>query len=345
MPTETPERHEARFRPHAADDMAEMFDQVSPRYDLLNSILSLGRDVAWRRAMTDAVPDEARVVLDLCTGNGVSLGGLRRPGRLVIGIDVSLGMLHDAAEGERRTGWAPRLVCADAFRLPLRDRSLEAVTIAFGMRNLRPAADAVRELARALAPGGRLIVLEASGPEPGPVAPLHRFYLERVVPAAGRISHDPSAYRYLGASILEFGTGASFEAALRDHDFEIESKRVFLMGAARLWVARRRTTIGQFAAITPSALQRATRPMSVAGPERALESEWRAWTAVQALVSVSLLAVLLWAARVLAISGAALPLEPWQRRGGWVLLILAIGAFALRSLVLVGRMLRRRPKL
>jgi demethylmenaquinone methyltransferase/2-methoxy-6-polyprenyl-1,4-benzoquinol methylase len=344
MPTETPERPDARFRPHAAEDMAEMFDQVSPHYDLLNSVLSLGRDAAWRRAMTDAVPDEARVVLDLCTGNGVSLGGLRRPGRLVIGIDVSLGMLHAAAEGERRTGWAPRLVCADAFRLPLRDRSLEAVTIAFGMRNLRPAADAVRELARVLVPAGRLVVLEASGPEPGPVAPLHRFYLERVVPAAGRISHDPSAYRYLGASILEFGTGASFEAALHDHGFRIEAKRVFLMGAARLWVARRQTSIGQFAAISPSALQSAMQRPSVVGPERALENEWRAWTAVQTVVSASLLGVLAYATRVLAISGATLPLEPWQRRGGWVLLILAIVAFAFRTLVLAARLLRRRPK-
>src|SRR5262249_50000858 len=122
MPTETPERHDARFRPHAADDMAEMFDQVTPHYDLLNTILSLGRDAAWRRAMTEAVPRDAHAVLDLCTGNGISLAGLRRPGRLVIGIDVSLGMLHAAAEAERRTGWAPRLVCADGFRLPLRDR-------------------------------------------------------------------------------------------------------------------------------------------------------------------------------------------------------------------------------
>jgi demethylmenaquinone methyltransferase/2-methoxy-6-polyprenyl-1,4-benzoquinol methylase len=344
MPTEMPEGHEARFRPHAADDMAQMFDQVSPHYDLLNSILSLGRDAAWRRAMTEAVPRDARVVLDLCTGNGVSLGGLRRPGRLVLGIDVSLGMLHAAAEGERRTGWAPRLVCADAFRLPLRERSLDAVTIAFGMRNLRPHADAVAELARVLAPGGRLVVLEACGPEHGPLAPLHRFYLERVVPAAGRISHDPSAYQYLGASILEFGIGATFETALHDHGFEIEAKRAFLMGAARLWVAQRRTTIGQFAAITPSALQSATRRPPIGGAQHALENEWRVWTTVQAVVSVSLLGVLVVAARALAISGAALPLEPWQRRAGWVLLIAAIVGFMLRTLMLLGRLLRRRPK-
>src|SRR5688572_30937213 len=188
MSSDRPDSDSARFGPHASRDMAEMFDHVSGRYDLLNRLLSLGRDGAWRDAMARAVPPQARVVLDLCTGSGVSLQGLRRPGRLVIGADVSPEMLRLAAEGERRTGWAPRLVCADAFRLPLRGGSLDAVTIAFGVRNLRPVGEALGEIRRALAPGGLLVVLEATAPASGPTAPLHRFYLEHVVPAAGRLS-------------------------------------------------------------------------------------------------------------------------------------------------------------
>src|SRR6185369_4402283 len=90
----------ARFRPHAAQPMAEMFDDVSGRYDLLNTLLSMGQDRAWRRAMWREVPARARAVLDLCTGSGVSLPGLRRPGRLVIGVDVSLRMLERAAESQ-----------------------------------------------------------------------------------------------------------------------------------------------------------------------------------------------------------------------------------------------------
>ena len=81
--------------------------------------ISLGRDAAWRREMWRRVPERASAVLDLCTGSGTSLPGLRRPGRLVLGMDVSLAMLERASQGRR--GWAPRLVCADAFRLPLRD--------------------------------------------------------------------------------------------------------------------------------------------------------------------------------------------------------------------------------
>src|SRR5262245_34816383 len=150
-----------------------MFDDVSGRYDLLNRIMSLGQDRAWRAAMWREVPEGARVVLDLCTGSGVSLAGLRRPGRLVMGVDVSLRMLEIAAHGQGRSGWAPRLVCADGSRLPLAPGSLDAITIAFGIRNLRPREEALTELARVLRPGGRLVVLEAAAPAGGPFAPFH----------------------------------------------------------------------------------------------------------------------------------------------------------------------------
>src|SRR5262245_62531553 len=122
-----------------------MFDDVSGRYDLLNRIMSLGQDRAWRAAMWRSVPEDARAVLDLCTGSGVSLPGLRRPGRLVLGVDVSLRMLEIAAHAQGRSGWAPRLVCADGFRLPLPPGALDAITIAFGIRNLRPREEALTE--------------------------------------------------------------------------------------------------------------------------------------------------------------------------------------------------------
>src|SRR3989442_5571460 len=176
--------------PHAGREMAEMFDDVSGRYDLLNRIMSLGRDHAWREAMWRAIPEETRSVMDLCTGSGVSLEGLRRPGRLVIGADVSLEMLRLAASGSDHAGWAPRLLCADAFALPLRAGSVEGVTIAFGIRNLRPHAEALAEIARVMAPGRTLSGLEAAAPTRGPLAPFHRFYLRHVVPFLGRLSSD-----------------------------------------------------------------------------------------------------------------------------------------------------------
>src|SRR5438093_2376955 len=115
MTSADPPPADHRFKPHATREMAEMFDDVSARYDCLNRLMTLGRDAAWREAMWREVPDRARVVLDLCTGSGASLGGLRQPGRLVIGADVSLGMLRVAREQAGWPGWAPRLVAADGF--------------------------------------------------------------------------------------------------------------------------------------------------------------------------------------------------------------------------------------
>ena len=183
------------------------------------------------------MPEQAHVVLDLCTGDGSSLPGLRRPGRLVIGLDASLAMLELAAEADWRGGWGPRLVCGDAFHLPFAAGSLDAVTIAFGIRNLRPQDAALAELARVLRPGGTLAVLEATGPRRGALAPFHRFYLRRIVPVLGRLSRDPSAYRYLAESILEFGPGGSFTSAAEQHGFHWRGARRFMLGATRLWVA------------------------------------------------------------------------------------------------------------
>ena len=213
-----------------------MFDEVSARYDTLNRLMTLGRDTAWREAMWREIPDEARVVLDLCTGSGSSLRGSRQPGRLVIGADVSLRMLRIARDEEGWLGWAPRLIAADAFRLPIRDRSVDCVTIAFGIRNLRPRDQALREVARVLRPKGRLLVLEATAPDPGPLAPFHRFHLLHVLPWLGRLSPDPSAYAYLGRSILEFGTGEEFTRLVESEGYEVERRQRFLLGATHLWV-------------------------------------------------------------------------------------------------------------
>jgi len=331
----------ARFAPRATREMAGMFDDVSGRYDLLNRLMSLGQDRAWRAALWRAVPEEAHTVLDLCTGSGASLAGLRRPGRLVLGVDVSRHMLSLAASRERATGWAPRLVCADAFRLPLGDGSVDAVTIAFGMRNLRPSLDALRELSRVLHRGGTLAVLEAKAPHRGPVAPLHRFYLRRLVPLAGRLSRDPTAYAYLSRSIFEFGTGSELESELAETGFELIEHRAFLLGATGLWVARRRAPGGQIASIRPPGLQNAvpgpaggSRPLS---PDTGREREWRLWVGVQLALSAALAVALAYGLWVFANSGAALPLATWQRRLAWGLLGGGLVLFGARTVVLLVR--------
>lgn len=323
--------------------MASMFDDVSARYDLLNRVMTLGQDDLWRRAMARAVPEHARTVLDLCTGSGVSLAGLRRPGRTVLGMDVSLGMLEVAREKQGSAGWAPRFACADAFRLPVRDGSLDAVTIAFGIRNLRPRPASLAELARALRPGGVLSVLEAAAPAPGPLRPFLAFYVRRAIPLFGRLSPDPSAYRYLSESIFEFGSGPEFERDLSAAGFELTRRRSFLLGAARLWVARRGGAVGQNPAAAGPVVQSA-RPAPGGAParpaaRRARPGEPDLWLAAQALVSILLLGALAWALMSWIKLNAGLPLTPAQRSLGWTLIVAGLVLFGARSAWLAARLL------
>lgn len=335
-----PESRTERFEPRAGRAMAAMFDGVSGRYDLLNSLMTLGRDRAWRRALARAVPERAAVVVDLCTGTGASLAGLRRAGRLVIGVDVSLGML--AAAGVERGGWWPRLLCADAFRLPLPAGAADAVTVGFGLRNLRPRSEALAEIRRVLRPGGTLAVLEATAPRPGPLAALHRWHLRHGVPALGRLSGDPSAYRYLGASILEFGDGSELELDLAALGFRVSIRRRFLAGAAALWVAEAASGRGEKPSADIPFVQSAREAAGESGAgtssDRVLDEEARIWTSVQAVVSAALTAALGWGIVVFAKSSVAMFLDPWQRGLGWILLVGGFLFAGLRTLGVLARL-------
>lgn len=340
--TSAPDRPE-RFQPHAAREMAGMFDQVVPRYDLLNRLMTLGQDAAWRRAMWRGVPERARAVLDLCTGNGVSLEGLSRPGRLLLGVDASFAMLEQAADAHGRLGWAPRLACADAFRLPIRAHSLDAITVAFGVRNLRPQADALAEMARVLKPGGTLCVLEALAPRPGFLGRLHRFHLRRVLPLLGRLSPAPDAYRYLAESILEFGAGPEFERALAGAGFAIRRRQVFMLGAAGVWIA----TVGPESGEKATAREETVHRARAAGPdpgdlphdEPPAEAERRWWTGVQLLVSAALLTALISVLVMFYKSSDRLPLDREGRAGAALLLIAGTLFSVVRTLFLLRRLL------
>jgi len=314
-----------------------MFDDVSGRYDLLNRVMTLGQDGAWREAMWREVPAAAFRVLDLCTGSGASLTGLRRAGRTVLGMDVSLAMLHAAAAREGGSGWAPRLACADAFRLPLRDGALGAVTIAFGVRNLRPRAEALGELARVLAPGGRLVVLEATAPESGPLAAFARGWIRHMIPLAGRLSADPSAYRYLAESIFEFGTASAFESDLARAGFRVMRARSFLLGSARLWVAEREPVVGQKTAEPARLLRNAMPdPGETAHREPAGSSdigERVTWRLAQAITATALAIALAWALWVWLNRHRELGLTPPQEAGVWLLIVGGTLVFGVRALL------------
>ena len=180
-------------------EVAAMFDQVAARYDLVNDVLSIGQDRAWRRRTVEAVnPRPGQRILDLAAGTGTSSQPLEYAGATVVPTDLSLGMLQ---VGKRRR---PTLsfVAADALRLPYADAAFDAVTISFGLRNMADPAAALREVRRVTRPGGTIVVCEFSTPTWAPFRIVYRNYLVAALPwIARRISANPSAYEYLAESI------------------------------------------------------------------------------------------------------------------------------------------------
>lgn len=174
-----------------------MFDAVARRYDLTNTVLSLGQDRFWRRATRAALQIGAGdSVLDLAAGTAVSTVELAKSGAWCVACDFSVGML---AAGASRP--VPK-VAGDATKLPFDDGVFDAVTISFGLRNVVDTVGGLREMARVTKPGGRLVVCEFSTPTVPVFATVYKEYLMRALPAMARVvSSDPESYEYLAESI------------------------------------------------------------------------------------------------------------------------------------------------
>ena len=183
-----------------------MFGRVAPRYDLLNHLLSMNIDKFWRaRTVKELFPVLQRpdaVVLDLCCGTGDLTLGLSHAGQArVFGSDFCHPMLTAAT---KKQGMRP-LFEADALRIPARDSSLDAVTVAFGFRNLTNYPAGLREMLRVLKPGGVVAILEFSTPPNAAFRGLYDFYSRNILPAiGGMISGSRDAYTYLPESVRKF---------------------------------------------------------------------------------------------------------------------------------------------
>lgn len=182
-----------------------MFDGVARRYDVTNTLLSLGQDRYWRKATRSALAiGPGQKVLDLAAGTAVSTVELEKSGAWCVAADFSVGML---AAGAARN--VPK-IAADAVRLPFGDDVFDAVTISFGLRNVVDPRAALREMARVARPGGRLVVCEFSTPTNGIFATAYKEYLMRALPRVARaVSSNPDAYVYLAESIRAWPDQAS----------------------------------------------------------------------------------------------------------------------------------------
>jgi demethylmenaquinone methyltransferase/2-methoxy-6-polyprenyl-1,4-benzoquinol methylase len=226
--------------------IAGMFDQIAERYDLLNTVLSGGMDRYWRwRAIRSLRLTGRERLLDVCTGTAdVALAAARRVAgaRRVVGVDFAGAML---AHGRRKVADGAldarvQLVRGDAMHLPAASRSVDAVTVAFGIRNVQDPDAACREMLRVLAPGGRLAILEFGLPVVPAVRPLYLWYFNHVLPRIGRaVSRHTGAYSYLPQSVGAFPWGEAFAEKLRAAGFSQVDAKPLTLGIVYLYSGRR----------------------------------------------------------------------------------------------------------
>jgi demethylmenaquinone methyltransferase / 2-methoxy-6-polyprenyl-1,4-benzoquinol methylase len=208
-----------------ATEVRRMFGAIAPRYDLLNHLLSLNRDRAWRRRAVDRLLEGSAadgLYLDACAGTfdlAVELASRPTFRGGVLGFDFAYPML-DRGRG-KLPGRSILPGCADALQLPLRDGAVDGAMVAFGVRNLADVDAGLRELARVVRPGGRVVILEFMTPAWQPFRWLYLFYFRRILPLVGRlVSRHGSAYAYLPASVLEFPEPAELARRMEAAGFD-----------------------------------------------------------------------------------------------------------------------------
>lgn len=225
----------------------EMFEKISPKYDMLNRMLSLRQDVLWRRTMISAMqlPDTRTntvIVLDAACGTGdvgVEILKHKKGNVKVIGADFSTGMLMMAKRkiDGLLNGSNISLCGADAFKLPFKDETFDAVTIAFGIRNISDKNTVLKIFHKSLKHGGMLLVLELTKPEQGFLLSFYLHYFKKILPAIGRFfSKHENAYRYLPLSVENFPDASTFASMIKSAGFVNIKWKKMTFGIATLFV-------------------------------------------------------------------------------------------------------------
>ena len=241
--SENPQNVDFGFRSVARAEKAEMvravFDSVAPRYDLMNDLMSLGIHRAWKHVFVTALdPRPRHTLLDLAGGTGdISFGWLRRGGGPVILSDINPSMLGFGRDRAVERGLIGGLsaVVADAEHLPLPDRSVDRVSIAFGLRNCTDKDQVLREARRVLKPGGRFLCLEFSRLHIAVLRPLDDAWSFKVLPRLGQLAaNDSASYVYLAESIRAFPDRAKLADMMKNAGLERVAVRDLSGGIAAI---------------------------------------------------------------------------------------------------------------
>lgn len=245
-----------------------MFGEISPRYDMMNHVLSGGVDVWWRRKTVKRVPPaEHGAVLDVCTGTGdLAIAYWKsKKGRVpVVGADFTPEMVRLADQkAERYRNRYPNaepltFLEADTQQLPFEDDRFDVVSVAFGLRNVSDTMAGLREMTRVCRPGGKVAVLEFSMPKRKIIGGAYRWYFKNVLPRIGQLfaKNKQSAYNYLPDSVSEFPSGNALTEMMEAAGLEESSFHPLTFGVATLYVGQKRSETPKSMSVSPAASNR-----------------------------------------------------------------------------------------
>lgn len=220
----------------------EMFNNISPKYDLLNHLLSFNIDKIWRKNTIKKLrKKKPSLVLDIATGTGdFAVAASKIKEAKIVAIDISAGMLEVGRKKIEKKGLSDiiELQKADSENLPFEDEKFDAAIVGFGVRNFENLEKGLSEILRVLKPGGVFYVLEFSKPGKAPFKQIYKFYFTRVLPFIGRmVSKDSRAYTYLPESVNEFPDGERFLTILAEVGFENNRSFPQTFGIASIYEA------------------------------------------------------------------------------------------------------------
>ncbi|WP_215223356.1 bifunctional demethylmenaquinone methyltransferase/2-methoxy-6-polyprenyl-1,4-benzoquinol methylase UbiE [Echinicola shivajiensis] len=224
--------------------VANMFNNISKRYDLLNHVLSLGIDIIWRKtAIKMLQKDQPKMILDIATGTGdFAIEALALNPDKVIGVDISEGML---AEGKKKIknkklNHLIELQMGDSEKLLFEDNKFDAVIVSFGVRNFENLEKGLADMYRVLKPGGKTVIVEFSKPKKFPFKQAYNFYFKYILPQIGKvISKDQSAYTYLPESVQAFPDGNDFLAVLKKVGFTQTKCKPLTFGISSIYIGEK----------------------------------------------------------------------------------------------------------
>ncbi|MGB3465021.1 MAG: bifunctional demethylmenaquinone methyltransferase/2-methoxy-6-polyprenyl-1,4-benzoquinol methylase UbiE [Cyclobacteriaceae bacterium] len=223
------------------EQVAEMFDNISPKYDFLNHLLSLGIDKLWRRKAISYIKDDnPKHILDIATGTGdFAIEALRVNPDKVTGVDISVGMLEMGRKKMKKLKLDDRieLLEGDSEGLQFADNTFDAVIVAFGVRNFENLESGLSDMLRVLKKGGKVVVLEFSKPKSFPFKQLYNFYFNSILPKIGRlVSKDSSAYTYLPDSVKSFPDGNAFLNVLNKVGYNNTKCKKLTFGISSIYI-------------------------------------------------------------------------------------------------------------